>query len=270
MNADSAKFQVVVQLQCQDVRQAAWELVDRFGFKEERGYLSVRDLDAGTAHLRLRRLDQVIELIKAPVGRELHHGAIDHLALATRNVGSAVAALRAKWGRLDPGVTPDGPMKFDNFGPFSANFAFVFGPDEARIEFCNLQGNALGALPQPLVNVGGHHHFGVRCRRLPETTEFYRQFGFEERTDFVIPLPEGAVEICFMEREGYLLEVASTPDFRDREVVAPDCARWSRLIIETTAEDKRAKSQLGPNGEYVEVRTVSDLQPFRFDEGDLT
>ena len=134
MNADSAKFQVVVQLQCQDVRQAAWELVDRFGFKEERGYLSVRDLDAGTAHLRLRRLDQVIELIKAPVGRELHHGAIDHLALATRNVGSAVAALRAQVGKTGSRESPpDGPMKFDNFGPFSANFAFVFGPDEARI-----------------------------------------------------------------------------------------------------------------------------------------
>ncbi|MEN8659178.1 MAG: VOC family protein [Marivita sp.] len=259
-------FQLVAQLQISDLPAAAWTLTDRFGFKAEAGYLDVRQLPSDTETLRLRRLDQVIELARAKPGVTLGHGAFDHLALRSRDVDSAVMALRAKWARLDPDVTPDGPMDLPMFWSKGVRIVFALGPQEARIELCQHIGAEDAA---QMVNLGGHDHFGVRCRDVAEATDFYSQFGFVPKADLSIETPEGPIEIRFVKRGAYLLEIASTPVTRASGATFAEHPLWSKVILETDDAGGSVTCRTGPNGEVVELRPSVARAPFHFDGEDL-
>ena len=107
----------------------------------------------------------------------LGHGPLDHLALKTVDVDAAVMALRAKWVRLDPDVTPDGPIDLPMFWTEGVRIAFAFGPEDARIELCQNNATTAAEAAAQMVDVGGHDHYGVRCRDVAEATEFYSRFG---------------------------------------------------------------------------------------------
>jgi len=262
-------FRVVAQMQTQDLAAAAWQLTDRFGFKAERGYLDVRAIGAETGVLRMRRLDQVIELVRCAPGVVPGHGAFDHLAIRANNVDAAVMALRAKGARLDPDVTPDGPIDLPMFWAAGVRIAFALGPQEARIELCQNLATTPDAAAAQFVNVGGHDHYGVRCRDVDEATAFYGAYGFAPCSELEIPTPDGPIHVRFVARGGYLLEIASTPKTRSADPGFAPQGLWSRLIIETDAPDDIAASGTGPNGEMVEIRTDVPAAAFTFDAGDL-
>ena len=258
-------LQLVAQLRATDLSAAAWTLTDLFGFKAEAGYRDVRGLPDTTDSLRLRRLDQVIELVRAEAGTPLGHGAFDHLALKARDVDAVVMALRAKWARLDPEVTPDGAIDLPMFWSRGVRIAFALGPEDARIEYCQHFSDPPGDSGQT-VNPGGHDHFGVRCRDVEEATAFYAGFGFAPEADVSIETPDGDIAIRFVRLGSYLLEIASTPATRAPGAGFAENALWSRIIIE--CEDE-ARVETGPNGEVVEIRKTAPDAAFHFAAEDL-
>lgn len=270
LDLSSAQVRLVAQLQTHDLAATAWQLTDRFGFKAERGYLDVRRLDPSCERLRLRRLNQVIELVRAAPGAQLGHGPFDHLALRTRDVDAAVMALRAKWAALDPDVTPDGGVDLPMFWSKGVRIAFALGPENARIELCQNYASDHPGAEQQMVNVGGHDHFGVRCRDLDEATDFYGQFGFVPVSDVQIETPDGPIDIRFVSKGGYLLEIASTPQTRKPRACFAAQPAWSRIIIEAATTTQVAACHVGPNGEFVELRALAPGAAFTFDKGDLS
>jgi len=267
-NTPLRSFQLVAQLQTTDLAAAAWTMTDQFSFKAEAGYLNVRNLPDGTDSLRLRRMDQVIELIRSDGRSTLGHGPFDHLALKTRDADAAVMALRAKWGRLDPDVTPEGAIDLPMFWSKGVRIAFALGPQNARIEYCQHNTNPPGDCGQ-LVNLGGHDHFGVRCRDVDEAADFYGCFGFTPEADFSIETPDGEIAIRFVRRGAYLLEIASTPDTRAPGATFAKNPLWSRIIIEGDGTDG-PRVETGPNGEVVEVRNTMPGAVFHFAPEELT
>ena len=253
-------LQLVAQLQTNDLSAAAWTLTDRFGFKAEAGYCDVRRLPEATDTLRLRRLDQVIEINQTDTFTPLGHGAFDHLALKARNVDAIGMALRAKWVRLDPDVTPDGPIDLPMFWSKGVRIAFVLGPEDARIEYCQHLSDSTKDVTH-MINPGGHDHFGVRCRDLDETTAFYASFGFAPEADLSVGTSEGEIMVRFVKRGNYLLEIASTPATRVPGAAFAEHPLWSRIIVEC---DDEPRIETGPNGEVVEVRHVSPDTAFHF------
>ncbi len=263
---NTGTFQLVAQLQTNDLPVAAWTLTDRFGFKAEAEYLDVRSLPNNTDSLRLRRLDQVIELVRTDASTPLGHGPFDHLALKARDVDATVMALRAKWARLDPDVTPDGPIDLPMFWSHGVRIAFAFGPGDARIEYCQHNSTPPGD-PAQVVNPGGHDHFGVRCRDVDEATAFYAGFGFATEADFSIVTPDGDITIRFVRRGSYLLEIASTPATRAPGASFAGHPLWSRIIIEC---DDEPRVETGPNGEVVEIRNGAPDAVFHFATEDMS
>lgn len=262
---NTGTVQLVAQLQAADLPAAAWTLTDHFGFKAEAGYLDVRSLPKDIGTLRLRRLDQVIELVRTDAGTPLGNGPFDHLALKARDVDAVVMALRAKWARLDPDITPDGPIDLPMFWSKGVRIAFALGPGDARIEYCQHNSFPPGD-PAQVINPGGHDHFGVRCRDVEEAADFYAGFGFAKQADVSIETPDGDILIRFVKRGQYLLEVASTPATRAPGAGFAKHPLWSRIIIECDGEPRVAT---GPNGEVVEVRKAAFETAFHFDQEDL-
>ena len=262
-------FRVIAQLQCHDLAAAAWQLTDHFGFKAQRGYLDVRNLGSEVERVRMQRLDQVIELVRGAPDVTFGHGPIDHLALKANDADAAVMALRAKWVRLDPDVTPDGAIDLPMFWTDGVRIAFALGPEEARFELCQNNATTHAQAANQLVNLGGHDHYGVRCRDVDEATAFYAQFGFEPAGDVDIPTPDGPIDVRFMAHKVAVLEVASTPQTRAPNAQFATYPAWSKLIIETDAPDAIAASQIGPNGEVIEVRTGVPDAAFNFLQEDL-
>ena len=262
-------FRMIGQLQCHDLAAAAWQLTDHFGFKAQRGYLDVRNLGPEVERVRLQRLDQAIELVRGATDVIFGQGPFDHLALKVSDLDAAVMALRAKWVRLDPDVTPDGAIDLPMFWTDGVRIAFALGPEDARFELCQNNATTPAQAANQLVNLGGHDHYGVRCRDVDEAAAFYAQFGFEPVGDVDIPTPDGSIDVRFMAHKGAVLEVASTPQTRAPNAQFATHSAWSKLIIETDTPDAIAPSQIGPNGEVIEVRTGVPDAAFNFLQEDL-
>ena len=262
-------FRLVAQMQATDLSQAAWALIDHFGFKPEAGYLDVRNLPDSTETLRLRRLDQVIEIVRAPPDAQLGHGPFDHLALRANDVDAVVMALRAKWVRLDPEVTPDGPIDLPMFWTAGVRVAFAQGRGGIRFELCQNNARPEGESVAQGVNLGGHDHFGLRCRDVREAEAFYAGFGFTSVMRTEIPTPDGPIDINFVQNGRCLLELASTPQTRDPAHTFAETPLWSKVIIETNCPADFGPSQTGPGGEILEVRASMPEAVFSFDTEDL-
>ncbi|WP_068088102.1 VOC family protein [Polycladidibacter stylochi] len=264
-NTINESFRLVAQLQVTDLSKAAWTLTDRFGFKSESGYEDVRNIPEDTRTLRMRRLNQVIELSKTDQAISQGNSTFDHLSLKTNNVDAAVMAFRAKWAKLDPMNTPDGAVDLPTFWSQGVRIAFILGPEDARFELCENLAPKEDPCSLQFVNLGGHDHFGVRCRDVEEAAQFYAQFGFETAHETEIQTPDGAIEIRFVRCGNYLLEIASTPETRAKSHAFSTHPAWSKIIIETNDPGAKSQEYKGPNGERVEVRASIPSAAFKFD-----
>jgi formylmethanofuran dehydrogenase subunit D len=87
--------------------------------------------------------------------------------------------------------------------------------------------------------------------------------------DVAIPTPDGPIDVRFMAHNGAVLEVASTPATRAPNAQFAPNPAWSKMIIETDTQDAIAASQIGPNGEVIEVRRGVSDAAFNFLQEDL-
>jgi len=258
-----------IQLKVHALSDAAWQLTNQIGFKSERAYENVRALPADCQRVRMRRLNQIIEVVKANEGEELGVGNIDHVALETFDLDAAILAVKAKWGTLDPDITPDGPALIPQFWDNGANFVFVQGPQSTRIELCNKVGADPPRMRRRMVNIGTHDHVGIQSPDLAASRAFYEGLGMSLVGDFTIPTPDGDIRANFLRRGEYMVELFSTPQARAGDVQFCRNPAWSALIFEVSGHSADEKVVMGPGGERIELRPLSSEGTFTFDKEDL-
>ena len=176
----------------------------------------------GSGRLRLGTQRIVLAEAKGPVG----HGLIDHLALAVDDVDVAMAAALARGGRLDAGVTPEGPLLIPEFWEAGTRYVFFGGPEGARVELCARPGLTRAGLP-------GHDHIGVACRDFGTMRQFFLTLGLSEVASTVLDRPDGKTPVSFLGLGSTVVELYAPPGL-------PDAQRppgfWRRLILEGADE----------------------------------
>lgn len=233
------RFAVVPILGVRDVTAAVAQLQTVFGF--EAGPPG----DAGT---RLHRLDQAVMLRAVPAS--LPHGVIDHVALKALDPDAAGRAAVARGGVVDAQVTPDGPKEISAFWAAGVRYLFLRGPGGARIEFC-----ARLPLPADLpdrleTTLLGHDHIGLCCRDIAASEAFYAGLGMQVALAATLNLPEGAVQVCFLQSGGVTVELYSPWAVRDGLLVLPPAGLWQGLRFEGMGTNDLRR---GPDGERVEL-----------------
>jgi len=212
----------IPRLHVRDTAAAAEQLAQVFGFRPE-----------GGPH-RLRLGDQRVELHQdlSAAG----HGRIDHLALAVDDVDAALAAALARGGVLDGDVTPDGPVFIPEFWTAGARYAFLKGPEGARIEFCARPGTSRPGLP-------GHDHIGIPCIDLPAVRGFFRSLGCKDIAATTLIRAEGDVAVAFLGLGRSVIELYCPPGQAAGSVASG--GNWRGLVLDAAGP---AEQILGPEG----------------------
>lgn len=210
------------RLHVRDAAAAADQLAQVFGFQSE-----------GGAH-RLRLGDQLIELHQDAAAAG--HGRIDHLALAVDDVDAALAAALAQGGVLDRDVTPDGPLFIPEFWTAGTRYAFLKGPEGARIEFCARPGTSRPGLP-------GHDHIGIPCIDLPAMRGFFRSLGCKDIAATTLIRAEGDVAVAFLGLGRSVIELYCPPGQAAGSVASG--GNWRGLVLHGAGP---AEQIIGPEG----------------------
>ncbi len=215
--------------------------------------LSVRDPQAAQRWLcgvfgfvaagdELRLGSQRIALTKGAPGG---HGRIDHLALAVADVDLALAPLLAAGVRLDD-TTPDGPLEIAEFWDSGVRYAFVQGPEGARIELCARRGgDTRPRMPDPALPdhpLPGHDHIGIPCTDITATEAFFLSLGLQPVAAIDLIRPEGRIPVRFLRLGSSVVELYAPS-------VPPACAAqglWAGLRLTGTALTKGPR--VGPDG----------------------
>jgi len=248
---DDQSFQIIVRLMVNDLAASARQMADQFGFRAEQADLTVRALPGDLTMLRMRRLNQVFELVQSN-DSSLGHGPIDHVALNAVDVDSAVIAVLAKWGKLDPDISPDGAADIPEFWNAGTRFVFMQGPGTARIEFCHKIEDDACRVQKLKVNLAGHDHIGIHCTDVDQSRSFYEDLNFKVIGDFLIPTPDGDIPVCFLKRGDFCVELFSTPALRNGQIQYAETPLWNALILED-GQVSASKELIGPDGEIINI-----------------
>jgi len=192
---------LVSELTVRNPDQAADVLATVFGFAPDHGLM--------------RRGSQAVRLIK---GQPQGHGRIDHIALTVPDIDASLATLMAAGATLDAAVTPNGAVFIPEFWDDGLRFAYLSGPESARIELCQ---RLTGASPEV-----GHDHIGIPCRDLLAMQGFFEGQGAALTASVDLRRPEGMIPVRFFAYSGGVIEL-----FQPLRADRATHGLWSRLLI---------------------------------------
>lgn len=182
--------------------EAGGKLLESFGFRPDAG---------------LWRLGS--QALRVTWGQPQGHGRIDHVALTVPDLDRALATLTARGLTLDAGITPDGPGLIPEFWTDGLRFAYLTGPEGARIELCQRLTGASAAT--------GHDHVGIPCAAIAPMQAFLEGQGARLITAVELSRPEGKTPVRFLSFHGGRIELYQPPTPTAR--AAPGL--WSRLLL---------------------------------------
>ena len=178
------------------------KVLERFGFRADGG---------------LWRLgSQALKLVGGEA--EGRHGRIDHLALTVPDIDAAVAALAASGIALDAQITPGGPELIQEFWGDGLRFAYLSGPEGARIELCQRVTGAPGEV--------GHDHVGIPCNDIAAMQDFFTAQGAHLTAAVDLSRPEGTIPVRFLSFQGGVIEL-----FQPASARRAARGLWSRLLV---------------------------------------
>ena len=178
---------LIPELTLRDPVAGARMLRDVLGFAGADGDLSFGD-------------QRLILLEGEPDGRR---GVVDHLALAVPDVDAALAGCLARGARLAAN-TPDGASDIPEFWEAGVRYAFLDGPEGARIEL-------IAPRPPAAPRLAGHDHVGLACADVAPVRAFLLGLGFEERLAVTLERPGGPVPVSFLAWGGSVVEAYALP-----------------------------------------------------------
>lgn len=157
------------------------------------------------AILSLKNLN--LELIQ-PTGRlqeeakTMGAGKWDHYAIDTPNL--EMAAEEASYKNMKLHVsTPNGITQYEHLGPKGVKGINYVGPGGEVVELCH--DNQKDYDRQE--GYQGWAHLALKVENLARTREFYGKLGFQDVDGGYLPTPEGNIQICFLEKNGFVIEV---------------------------------------------------------------
>ncbi|MFC3084605.1 VOC family protein [Tabrizicola soli] len=181
---------------------AGARMLERFGFRPDAALWRL-----GSQALRVTQ------------GEPRGHGRIDHVALTVPDIDRALADLTTRGLTLDAGVTPGGPELIPEFWTGGLRFAYLAGPEGARIELCQ---RLTGASAET-----GQDHVGIPCADLAPMQAFFEGQGARLVAAVDLDRPEGRIPVRFLAFQGGMVELYQPVSPAPR--AAPGL--WSRLLV---------------------------------------
>lgn len=182
--------------------EAGGRMLERFGFSPDAG---------------LWRLGS--QALRVVQGQPQGHGRIDHVALTVPDIDRALADLTARGLTLDATATPDGPRLIPEFWTDGLRFAYLTGPEAARIELCQRLTGAPAGI--------GQDHVGIPCADLAPMQAFFEGQGARLIAAVDLDRPEGTIPVRFLAFHGGVVELYQPVSPAPR--AAPGL--WSRLLV---------------------------------------
>ena len=148
-----------------------------------------------------------LELIQ-PAGRmreeikTMGAGKWDHYAIDTPDLETAAEEAAYKGLKLHTS-TPNGITHYTHLGPKGVKGVNYIGPSGEVIELCH--NNQKDYDRQE--GFQGWAHLALKVENLERTRNFYEKLGFQEAGSGYLPTPEGDIQIRFLEKNGFVLEV---------------------------------------------------------------
>lgn len=215
--------EIVPELAVQDLAGAEAMLVGVFGFARD------------GALLRLN--DQRIALVQAEGRRG--HGGIDHLALSVNDTDAALADLMARGAVLES-TTPDGPKDIAEFWTNGVRYAFLQGPEGARIELCAKRDTPAQA------HRPGHDHIGIPCTDIAASAAFFTELGAKPVAAVDLIRAEGTIAVRFLSAGQSVIELYAPPGHDPASLSQAPLWRGLRLL-----GTGRSGSLTGPDGLHI-------------------
>ena len=148
-----------------------------------------------------------LELIQ-PAGRmreevrTLGAGKWDHFAIDTPDLETAAEEAAYKGMKLHES-TPKGITLYEHLGEKGVKGVNYVGPAGEVVELCHDN----GADYDRKEKFQGWAHLALKVENLARTKEFYEKLGFKESGSGYLPTPEGNIQIRFLEKNGFVIEV---------------------------------------------------------------
>ena len=178
---------------------------ERLGF--QRKQQRVVPMNGRTEIAVLSRSDINLELVQ-PAGRlreeakEKGCGKWDHFAIEVSNLEEC-AGEAAKKGLKFHASTPQGITEYPCLGAAGVRGVNYVGPSGEVIEFCR-DNQADDKMGRGLL---GWSHLALKVESLERTEAFYGKLGFVRNGGGYLSTPEGKIQIHYLEKAGFTLEV---------------------------------------------------------------
>lgn len=185
-------------------RDAAW-YEEKLGFEKIQQRIVV--MNGRTEIALLKKGDLVLELVE-PAGRlkdeaaRLGNGKWDHFAMQVPDLETEAALAKEKGLKVHPS-TPAGLTFYEHLGEKGVRGINFYGPGGEVLEFCRDEALAY----QGKSGLTGWSHLALKVENLERTESFYGKMGFRTISRGYLPTPEGNIQIHYLEKAGFVIEV---------------------------------------------------------------
>lgn len=180
-------------------------------YEEKLGFRKVQQkivLNPNYMEVAFLVLGDMMLLMYQPSGRERvevakrRDGILDHFAIDAPDFECCVEKVFSKGLKLHES-TPHGICHYDTLGEKGVKGVNFVGPNQEVIEICHDNSLAYGSQS----GLKGWAHLALKVRDLEITQEFYGKLGFHECGGGYLETPDGRLEIRFMKKNGFMLEI---------------------------------------------------------------
>lgn len=170
--------------------------------------------DEGIIKLAFIRLNDIVlefyqlvgDALKEVKGRD--HGHIDHLAIDTLDLTSAVNLVRKKGAEFVP-ATSDGPGATPQFWSKGGEAVFLKATNGEKVELTQRSEQPLNKSPN---NFQGWSYLGIPVTDIDHSLAFYRQFGFEVEMTADLQLKNGSkLKALMIALNGFAIKLYQLP-----------------------------------------------------------
>lgn len=188
-----------------DVQKSIAWYEEKLGFKKVFQRIVPMNGRTEIAILSLKNLN--LELIQ-PAGRlreeirEMGAGKWDHYAIDAPDLAMAAEEASYKEMKLHAS-TPKGITEYEHLGAKGVKGANYVGPGGEVVELCHDNQKDYSRKD----GLQGWAHLALKVEDLSRTEAFYGKLGFQEIGGGYLPTPEGNLQIRFLEKNGFVLEV---------------------------------------------------------------
>lgn len=185
-------------------RDVAW-YEEKLGFEKIQQRIVV--MNGRTEIALLKKENLVLELVE-PAGRlkdeaaHLSNGKWDHFAMEAPELEREAALAKEKGLKVHLS-TPEGLTFYEHLGEKGVRGINFYGPGGEVLEFCRDEALAY----HEKSGLTGWSHLALKVENMESTENFYGKMGFRTISRGYLSTPEGDIQIHYLEKAGFVIEV---------------------------------------------------------------